>query len=74
MAYGESDKRVQCSYRDHALLAASHQFEYSRRNEEQMPFFEALCNRIGLTICLDDSLNHNIQIRLVWKEHQRKRA
>lgn len=43
-------------------------------NEEQMPFFEALGNRIGMTICLDKSLNHNIQIRLVWKEHQRKRA
>lgn len=45
-----------------------------RENEEQMPFFEVLGNRIGKTICLDDSLNHNIQIRLVWKEHQRKRA
>lgn len=64
-------KAIHCLYRDHDLLAASNYFEYKRK-ENAILSVEA-GNRIGMTIFLNDP-NCKIQIRLVWKEHQRKKA
>lgn len=64
-------KAIHCLYRDHDQLAASNYFEYKRKENAILSVEDG--NRIGMTIFLNDP-NCKIQIRLVWKEHQRKKA